>query len=226
MNSTVDISLFRDRIAGFDSSSADMQEVSQRILALYSAAIALGDESSLSTLIALGNSYQITRNMYYEIVLQSYLFLGFPRMLQAAAHLDTVIPQKDPSTSLQRVSAAETADWFERGVRLCRNVYLDNYERLKARVESFAPEIFQWMIFEGYGKVLSRPGLEITTRELAIVSCLTVENMEPQLLSHIKGALHVGVSDGMVVQVIEDIGASAGDGYITARNILRKLGLI
>ena len=226
MNSTVDIISFRDKIAKFDGSSTDIPQVQQRILALYSAAIACKDEPSLSAVIELGNSYHVTRDWYYEIILQSYLFLGFPRMLQAAAHLDSVFPQEKTSDAFKPVSASETAEWYERGVQLCQKVYRNNYERLKTRVESFAPEIFRWMIFEGYGKVLSRYGLEIKTRELAIVSCLTIENMEPQLLSHIKGALHVGVSNSMVVQVIEDIGSSAGDGYITAKNILRKLGMI
>ncbi|MEA1981713.1 MAG: hypothetical protein U9N54_12185, partial [candidate division Zixibacteria bacterium] len=95
---------------------------------------------------------------------------------------------------------------------------------LKTKVEKIAPEIFRWMVFEGYGKVLSRSELNIKDRELSIIVFLMMENMVKQLHSHILGALNVGVEINLIKQVIEDIGQSAGDGYLAAVDILTKVG--
>ena len=93
---------------------------------------------------------------------------------------------------------------------------------LKERVESFAPDIFRWMIVEGYGKVLSRDHVDIVDRELSIVAMLTMENKAKQLHSHILGARNVGAEEQLIRQVIEDIGMAAGDGYQTALAIIAR----
>ena len=116
----------------------------------------------------------------------------------------------------------EGCRWFERGRKLYAEVYDSNAARLKARVESFAPEIFRWMIMDGYGKVLARPQLPSSVRELAIVACLTVENYPKQLHSHIRGALNIGAERTLVETVVEDLGLAA-PGYNTARDILTRL---
>jgi 4-carboxymuconolactone decarboxylase len=81
------------------------------------------------------------------------------------------------------------------------------------------------MELDGYGKVLSRPGLDIVDREMAIVACLMVENREAQLHSHIRGALSVGASRELVDAVITDLAPIAPEGETSARAILRKLGV-
>ena len=111
------------------------------------------------------------------------------------------------------------------GVELCRRVYRGNYELLKGKVEAIAPEIFRWMIVEGYGKVLSRPGLGSVDRELSITSFLMMEDRAQQLYSHMKGALNVGAPGELLAAVVNDIGEAAGAGYETALEILEKLGV-
>ncbi|MEW5994266.1 MAG: carboxymuconolactone decarboxylase family protein, partial [Candidatus Zixiibacteriota bacterium] len=78
---------------------------------------------------------------------------------------------------------------------------------------------------EGYGKVLSRPGLGIIDRELAIVSCLVIDRREKQLHSHIRGAANVGASPELIRLVVEDLGEAAGSGYRLACDILNQLGI-
>lgn len=221
MNLTVDIDDFRRRLASF----APRTQARPRLLALYSGAIALADEAAMTAAVTVAKNLDIARPDLYEIVLQSYLFLGFPRMLVAAEHFHGQYKEeeKKPRSTLQPVGAEEAAEWFERGIALCRLVYADNYERLKDRVEMMAPEIFRWMVFEGYGKVLSRPGLSIVERELAIIACLMIENRPAQLFSHVRGALNIGADSDWIRLVIEDIGHSAGDGYQTAADICRRL---
>jgi 4-carboxymuconolactone decarboxylase len=87
-----------------------------------------------------------------------------------------------------------------------------------------APEVFRWMIIEGYGKVLSRPALDIVSREVSIVAFLMMEDRCKQLRSHIIGALNIGAPMEMILLVVDDIGAAAGSGYKSSKAIISRAG--
>jgi 4-carboxymuconolactone decarboxylase len=177
----------------------------------------------MSEAISLARRLGIGRTALYEVVLQSYLFLGFPRMLGAGEALATVWPQPNGDSPYLPDLAIQT--WSRRGEKLYRTVYGDNSHRLQDRVRSFAPEIFDWMVVEGYGKVLSRPQLDIVLRELSIVAFLMIDNRPRQLMSHLRGAIRVGAKPAQVVQAIEDLREVAAPAYPEARQILSRLGI-
>ena len=194
-----------------------------RLFAIWSAAIATGDAELQEQVLSLAVTAEIESDALYEVVLQSYLFLGFPRMLTAVETWSKYFGKSTSESSLAPVSLDESSRWFAEGISLCRRVYGDTFEPLRDRVESMSPEIFRWMIVEGYGKVLSRPGLAIVDRELCIVSSLMVENREQQLYSHLRGALNVGAPMALVTAVIADIGCGTPDGAAAAREIVTRL---
>jgi len=197
-----------------------------RSLALYSASIALSDYEVLTQSQQICIHYGATSGQMYETVLQSYLFLGFPRMLTAAERLaqDGLAPVDGRMSA--RVEDNSMGDWLGRGRALCHRVYDSNYDALKSRVEAMAPEIFLWMELEGYGKVLSRPGLDIVDRELAIVSCLIMENRPAQLHSHLRGAINVGAPHELVRHVVSDLNPVIADADESTVGILRRLELV
>ncbi|MGD8921931.1 MAG: hypothetical protein PVH24_01690 [Candidatus Zixiibacteriota bacterium] len=219
MSENAATNLLRDRLQKFDPDRYG----ATRALALYSAAITLADNDCMSEAADICVNHGIDRRQLYEIVLQSYLFLGFPRMLIAAEQLHSVLPEPGRTSLTTAISPSEAEDWFKRGMNLYNRVYDSNAERLRAHVENMAPEIFRWMIVEGYGKVLSRPGLNIIDRETSIIAFLTMENRRKQLFSHIRGALNVGAGAEIVRLVVDDIGDAAGDGYKTALELLDSL---
>lgn len=194
-----------------------------RFLAIWSAAIATGEAGIQEQVLAMATASGIDGEKLYEVVLQSYLFLGFPRMLTAAESWSKWYHHTSQALELVPVSENESSRWFADGMSLCQRVYGDAFTPLKDRVESMAPEVFRWMIVEGYGKVLSRPGLSLIDRELCIVSSLMVENREQQLYSHIRGALNVEAPVTLVETVINDIGTGTPDGAATAHTILNRL---
>ena len=57
-----------------------------------------------------------------------------------------------------------------RGEATCAAVYGAMYETLRENIRALHPALDEWMITEGYGKVLSRPGLDLPRRELCIVA--------------------------------------------------------
>lgn len=197
--------------------------IPERLLSAFSVAIALAKQSTVAQLVGQLREASVPRQAVYEIMLQSYLLLGFPRMLMAAETLQQVWPAATGDDGVTRIRPDDCARWLEDGQRLCRRIYAENFDKLRERVTAMAPEIFAWMVLEGYGKVYSRPGVDPVSRELANVAILLVENREQQLHSHMRGALHVGASKSLLRTVIEDIGEPAGGGYRTACRLLSML---
>ena len=59
------------------------------------------------------------------------------------------------------------------------------------------------MLEEGYGKVLSRPGLDLKVGELCIASLLVGLDAPQQLYSHLRGALNAGATVEEVETTVE-----------------------
>jgi len=134
-----------------------------------------------------------------EVILQSYLFLGYPIALNAFALWRKISGQKAGPAA---VHAPES--WEERGEGVCQIVYGGQYERLRANVKAMHPDMERWMVMEGYGKVLGRTGLHLATRELCIVALLSVLGAPRQLYSHLRGALNAGASPGEVDRALQE----------------------
>jgi 4-carboxymuconolactone decarboxylase len=66
------------------------------------------------------------------------------------------------------------------------------------RMRGYHPELADWILEEGYGRVLSRPVLSIRERELIVVAVLSALRLPRQLESHERGALRVGATAGQV----------------------------
>lgn len=140
--------------------------------------------------------------MVEEIILQSYLFAGFPRTLNAARAWRAVSDRPAPADD-EEASVDDLATWRERGEETCAIVYGDHYEKLRQNIRDLHPALDEWMIVDGYGKVLSRPGVDLKTRELCVVAACAVSGQQRQLHSHLHGALNAGASGGELAAVLD-----------------------
>lgn len=155
-----------------------------------SAAIAAEDGASVARESERALAARVPPGALYETVLQSYLFVGFPRAIEALFAAGPAL-----SRAGGKPEAAPPDDpvrWRRDGEALCRKIYGRNYEKLVATMRDLSPDLADWMILEGYGKTLSRPGLGPIAREYAVVAILTVTRMWRQLRSHAIGAVNVG----------------------------------
>lgn len=177
-----------------------------------------------------------------ESFLQSYLFVGFPRVINALAMLHDVCRARRRSLGLaseslhvqteigsfdrilggptdfgmgvkgRRIRLAEgppmhleapgegpgsferyAREWWRRGNELCQQVYGTQFDRLRENLSRIHPELSDWLIFEGYGKVLARPVLTPRERELWIIPMLMVLEVPEQFYSHLRGARNLEV---------------------------------
>jgi 4-carboxymuconolactone decarboxylase len=158
-----------------------------------------------------------------EIILQSYLFAGFPRTLNAMRMWRVVSGRPAPSTDPE--AAAEDFDlWRTRGAETCAIVYGESYEKLRQNICELHPALDEWMIVDGYGKVLSRPGVDLRTRELCVVAACAVTGQQRQLHSHLHGALNSGSSPGEIASVFDALGdLISRDDLARYRQLLQKV---
>ncbi|MEA3247211.1 MAG: carboxymuconolactone decarboxylase family protein [Gemmatimonadota bacterium] len=180
-----------------------------------------------------------------ELVLQSYLFAGFPRALNAArewrakgagtgggaAGRATDGPGEDATPVVRdgagwdgAVAAAAVARWHAAGEETCARVYGRHYEKLRRNIRALHPELDDWMIVEGYGKVLSRMGLDLGRRELCIVAACAAARQARQLHSHLHGARNVGVPDAAIAATLVALeGAVPADALAHAQLLWRRV---
>lgn len=137
-----------------------------------------------------------------EVILQSYLFLGYPAALDAFGHWREISGRKAGPAA-----GHAPGTWEERGERVCQIIYGGQYGRLRQNVRALHPDMERWMVAEGYGKVLGRAGLDLPTRELCIVALLAVLRAPRQLFSHLRGALNAGASPMEVDRTLEESAA-------------------
>jgi 4-carboxymuconolactone decarboxylase len=173
-----------------------------RHLVRIAGAIAGSDEGTVRRVMT--DAVNVDPAAVDEIILQSYLFAGFPRALNAArawrSISETSAPERDPEAD-----ASDLEEWRERGLRTCEIVYGDSYEPLRRNIRSLHPTLDEWMIVDGYGKVLSRPGVDLRTRELCIVAACAVAGQQRQLHSHLHGALNAGATADEVRAALDAI---------------------
>ena len=146
-----------------------------------------------------------------EVILQSYLFLGYPIALNVMALWRERI---GPNTSIKSLEDRDT--WTVRGQEICGAVYGDQYAELRTHIRRLHPDLEQWMVQEGYGKVLGRSGLSLVERELCIVALLAVLDVPKQLYSHLRGALNVGAHVWQILRALE-IGLGYAEDDVAAR---------
>jgi 4-carboxymuconolactone decarboxylase len=139
-----------------------------------------------------------------EVVLQSYLFAGFPRALNAAREWRRISGRSAPVTD-EGEDFDSASRWRAEGEKTCAIVYGRFYDRLRHNIRQLHPALDAWMIVEGYGKVLSRPALDLQRRELCIVAACAMARQDRQLHSHLHGALHAGASPAEVAAALDSL---------------------
>ncbi|HSP87077.1 MAG TPA: carboxymuconolactone decarboxylase family protein [Ignavibacteriaceae bacterium] len=173
---------------------------SRFILPLIAAASVLRKEKLFKELIYLSKEKRISPKKIYEILLQSYLFAGFPSALISLKIFKEILPVRLTGNKTQSISELKKI-----GEKTCRKIYGDKYDKLISNIKSFSPELSDWLVAEGYGKVLSRTQLNLKERELAIIAMLTVLKFEDQLFSHINGAVRLGIPSKIISELIDSL---------------------
>lgn len=84
-------------------------------------------------------------------------------------------------------------------------------EAVIERLNKILPDLGKYTIEFPYGDIISRPGLDIKTRQIANVVALAVlGHALPQLKVHVQGALNVGWTEAEIKEAILQVAVYAG----------------
>jgi 4-carboxymuconolactone decarboxylase len=123
-------------------------------------------------------------------------------------------------------ASERTARGHEQGRRMLGH----RWDRIVEALQKADPVFAAYVTEFAYGEVYPRPGLDIRSRELVAVSCLTLQGLKPQLKTHILAALEVGVSEEELLELFLHLALYAGFptalfGLQTAREVLDERAL-
>jgi 4-carboxymuconolactone decarboxylase len=98
-------------------------------------------------------------------------------------------------------------------------------------LEAFCPDLAGFIRGFCYGEVLSRPGLDLKSRQLITVAALTAMQVRPEYLKiHIGGALNTGATPREIIEVILQMAVYAGfpaamNGIHALQEVFRERGI-
>ncbi|MDM8552676.1 carboxymuconolactone decarboxylase family protein [Desulfobacterales bacterium HSG2] len=122
----------------------------------------------------------------------------------------------------------ETNDRYEKGWNKLREIDGKAGDRLIESLKDIAPDLGKYAIEFPFGDVLSRPGLDLKSREIATVAALTaLGNAAPQLKVHINFALNVGCTRQEIIEVLIQMAVYAGfpaalNGMFAAKEVFEE----
>jgi 4-carboxymuconolactone decarboxylase len=117
---------------------------------------------------------------------------------------------------------------FKRGWEKLKEIDREQGERVISSLSDISPDFATYLIEFPFGDIYSRPGLDLKTRELAVIAALTaMGNAAPQLKVHIQGAMNVGASPQEIVEIIIQMAVYAGfpaalNGLFTAKEVFQQ----
>lgn len=186
-----------DIIAGLDAPTSELVSLA--------VTIATGGEREMRVAMARAVHVALNPDWVEELILQSYLFAGFPRALNSAREWRRASGRPAPADP-ESADPDRIRHWTERGEYTCATVYGPMYARLRANIRELHPALDAWMIVDGYGKVLGRPVLDLRRRELCVVAVCAALGQERQLHAHLHGALNAGAAPAEIDGALEIAG--------------------
>ncbi|WP_310607718.1 carboxymuconolactone decarboxylase family protein [Buttiauxella brennerae] len=100
---------------------------------------------------------------------------------------------------------------YLRGLEKLKEIDGHAGENVIESLRDIAPDFARLLIEFPFGDIYSRPGLDLKSREIAVVAALTaLGNAAPQLKVHIHGALNVGCTQQEIIEVIMQMAVYAG----------------
>ncbi|CAN5631496.1 hypothetical protein BH10BAC5_BH10BAC5_00650 [soil metagenome] len=171
---------------------------STKLLCLLVSSIAYKNNGLIEHSFELLMEYKVSTAKIYESILQTYLFCGFPAAIEALMVFDNFYP--DHSKPAYKYNSVK---YLKDGSKNCKIIYGDSFKKLIRNFKKISPEMEQWMLIEGYGKVFNRKSLNLKQRELLNVCMLSVNFYPRQLYSHINGCKNTGITKNQLLEVLD-----------------------
>jgi 4-carboxymuconolactone decarboxylase len=177
----------------------------QQSIVTISAFTANGDQEKLKTAMNEGLDAGLTVNEIKEILVQLYVYAGFPRSLNGINTFIGVMEEreqkgikdeigKEPSSMSANKSSIELGTEIQ--TRLIGAPATGKYI-------TFAPAIDQFLKGHLFGDIFGRDNLDFQSREIATISALAnMTGVNPQLQSHFNVGFNIGLTQAQMRSLI------------------------
>lgn len=187
--------------------------VRQEKIVTIAAFTAKGDLRQLKYALNEGLDAGLTVNEIKEVLVQMYAYCGFPRSLNGISTFMNVVDErktKDIKDEIGKEASPLPTDKsrIELGT--------ENQTRLigapaTGAIYSFAPAIDEFLKGHLFGDIFGRDNLDFQSREIATISALaSMEGVNPQLQSHFKAGLNVGLTEAQMRSLISVLETKVG----------------
>lgn len=177
----------------------------QQNIITIAAFTAKGKQAELNHAIHEGLDAGLTINEVKEIIVHSYAYAGFPRSLNGLNVLMQALKereQKGIKDTLGKDASpiSMTKSKLELGTEVQTKLI---GAPIRGEVYTFAPVIDRFLKEHLFADIFSRDVLDFQSREIATVSILaSLGGTEAQLVSHIKVALNVGITESQLKDLV------------------------
>src|SRR6267143_4838046 len=129
-------------------------------LVRVAAATASGDEAKLRERMIAARAAGVPPLWVEELLLQSFLNVGYPLALVAFGVWRSVAGPVLDSEQGESIAHPEWERWTTRGVEACAEVYGRTFHKLMLNLRALHPAVEPLVVVDAYGKILGRPGLD------------------------------------------------------------------
>lgn len=114
---------------------------------------------------------------------------------------------------------------FKTGWEKLKEIDGEAGEKVINGLKDISPELGTYIIEYAFGDIYSRDGLDLKSKEIAVVAALTaMANAQPQLKVHLNGALNTGSSVNEIKEVILQMSVYSGfPSSINAMNAMKEV---
>lgn len=180
-----------------------------RSLVVIALLTALGRERELRAHVAGGLHHGLAREEIDEILLQTAVYAGVPFALGAVAVANEVFAARDGAPQRRdapaRLAPADGATRRAAGADVLRTLLAQRERDMPAVLDATLAalgEMGRCVVDTAFGEVWSRPGLSRRDRSLVVVAVLTALSQPRELETHVRGALHHGVTQAELEELM------------------------
>ena len=119
---------------------------------------------------------------------------------------------------------------LEIGIAIRKKLSGDRFGKSASALAELAPDLDEMLNEVVFGRVWSRPGLELKMRSVAVIAALTALQRLPQLKSHIANGLNAGLKKEEVIEILIQMAFYAGaptavNAFQVAKEVFDEEGL-
>ena len=100
---------------------------------------------------------------------------------------------------------------FETGLAMLNQIDGNGGQQVVEALQGIAPDFGKYLIEFPFGDIYSRNGVDLKTREIAVIAALAaLGNARPQLKIHLRACLNVGCSRTEITEILMQMAVYAG----------------